>query len=159
MTLRLDVDDARLSDLSLGGWLGLGAVPVGLGAMVHSIGQWALTGADPAAGILVGGLVAIIGAAFAHDNATPETMADCENCGRRVRIHASRDTADEVVLVQMSGRPRRATVGPLSVVVQTRKREYWYCSDECAVEHTRPVMSTERNQATAATSEVGQRAD
>ena len=157
--MALDVDDARLSDLGPGGWLGLGATVVGAGVAVNAAAEWALSGADPAAGILIGGFVAIIGAALAHDNATPDEEGNCEYCGAHVRVHSSRDTADELVLVQMSGRPRRVSLGPLSVVAQRQRPEYVYCSGECAAEDTRAVITSEDHQASAATREVGQRVE
>jgi len=156
--LPLSVDDARLSDLSIGGWLGVGLTALGVVIAANSAAEWALSGADPAVGIF-GGFLALIGAALAHENATPDEEGNCENCGAHVRVHSGRDTADEVVLVRMSGRPRRVTLGPLSVVAQRQRREYVYCSGECVTEDTRTLITSEYHQATAASREVSQRVD
>ena len=155
----LSVDDARLSDLGPSGWLGVALATLGAVIVANSAVEWALSGADPAAGLLGGGIVAVIGAALAHDNATPDEEGNCENCGAHVRVHSGRDTADEAVLVRMSGRPRRISLGPLSVVAQRQRPEHLYCSGECATEDTRAVMTSADNQATAPTQEVRQRVD
>lgn len=156
--MRLSVDDARLSDLSIGGWLGIGLAALGVVIAANSVGEWVLYGADPVVGIVGGGFVALFGAALAHDNATPEADGVCEMCGVRATTHSNRDSADEVILVRGSGKPRRATLGPLSVVLQTRDAEYLYCSGECADEHER-VHVGETDTQPAATSEVTQRVE
>lgn len=152
----ISVDDARLSDLSVGGWIGMGTGVLGIAGILYTVGEWAAFGSDPAAGILIGGLATVLGFAFAHDNATPEEEGNCENCGAHVRTHASRDTADEVVLVQTSGKPRRAEVGPLSVVLQYQRPEYIYCSGECAAEDERILISGESVE-TSTSAEVSER--
>ncbi|MFC6757884.1 MULTISPECIES: hypothetical protein [Haloarcula] len=157
--MALSVDDARLSDLSVGGWLGVGLAVLGIGIVATSAGEWLLSGADPIAGLVGGGFVALIGAALAHDNATPDEEGTCEHCGAHVRVHSSRDTADEAVLVRMSGRPRRISLGPVSVVAQRQTTEHLYCSGECASEDTRAVITSDDHQATAATAEVSQRVE
>jgi len=154
----VSVDDARLSDLSLGGWFGVALVVGGLGGAGYELVQWATVGSDPAGGLLFGTFLAIVGAALAHDNATPEQEGNCENCGAHVRTHSSRDSADEVVIVQASGRPRRASVGPLSIVLQRQQPEYLYCSGACTEEDTRVVISGDDYE-TPTTAEVSGRVE
>jgi len=136
--LTLEVDDARLSDLGLGGWFGLAVVVAGVGLAVNQ----ALKG-DVLAGLLIGGFVVLIGAALAYEDGTPECDTTCANCGTRVRSHASRDGVDEYVEVHASGSPRRVSLGALSVVKDRQTLEVVYCSGQCASEDDRALLERE----------------
>lgn len=153
----VEVDSARLSDLSLMGWLFVGVGAVGVGVVVQTVVEWAVSGADPSAGFVGGGILVIVGAGLAYIDAMPEWEGNCENCGEHVRTHSSRDGADEVVRVEATGTPRRASIGPFSVVVQRRKCDRLYCSGECADEDT-VVLTGPHDHETAATTEVSDRA-
>jgi len=149
----ISVDDAQLSDLSPAGWLGLGIATLGVGGILYEIGVWLSIGADPIEGLVLGTLATILGLTLAHDNAMPEEEGNCDNCGAHVRTHSSRDTADEVLLVKASGKPRRARIGPLSIALQSQNSEHLYCSGSCAAEDSR-VMITGDDHETPTAAEV-----
>ncbi|MBX0323875.1 hypothetical protein EGH21_12625 [Halomicroarcula sp. F13] len=128
----VEFDDVRLSDLSLGGWLGLVIAGVGLWAIGKALVEWVMLGNDPLVGLVAGGFFALIGAMLAYDNGLPECEAHCEACGGHIRSQSSRDGVSEFVEVRASGTPRRASVGPLTVVTERNRREWTYCSGECA---------------------------
>lgn len=133
--LPLEVDDARLSDLGIPGLFGLALAVAGV---VLAVDQ--ALGGDLVAGVLLGGFLCLLGAAIAHDDATPECETTCDGCGDRVRSHASRDGVDEYVVVHSSGSPRRVSLGPLSVVKEEQTLETVYCSGECAAETDRTLL-------------------
>ncbi|WP_436931673.1 hypothetical protein [Halosimplex halobium] len=133
--LPLEVDDARLSDLGIPGLFGLALAVAGV-----ALGVDQALGGDLVAGVLLGGFLCLLGAALAHDDATPECDATCATCGDHVRGHASRDGVDEYVVVHSSGSPRRVSLGPLSVVKEEQTLESVYCSGECAAEDERVLL-------------------
>ena len=119
--MTISVDSARLTDLTVVGWAGLG---LSLGSAVYGI--YAL---DALTVIPV-----LVGLAVAYFDALPEYDVSCDNCGDHVRVHSARDGTDEVVEVNAAGTPRRISVGGLSVVCQTDKQSFHYCSGACATE-------------------------
>ena len=127
---RLSVDGVRLSDLSILGWSALLSAAC-LTLLTVQLGmEHAVTGDRPAFVVTAIGAVGL--ALFAYNEAAPEHEAACEHCGATARTQANRDGVDEVIEVHSSGSPRRATVGPFSMVVQTNSRTRIYCSGECA---------------------------
>ncbi|ELZ23493.1 hypothetical protein C475_14508 [Halosimplex carlsbadense 2-9-1] len=145
--LPLEVDDARLSDLGFGGWFGLVIIGAGAAIAGSEIVDWATgSGSDVLLGVGLGAVVALVGAMFAYEDASPECDATCANCGAHVRAHSSRDSVDEYVEVNASGAPRRATLGPLSVVIGTHEHESIYCSGECAAKDDRVLLERDGEQ-------------
>ncbi|WP_240150016.1 hypothetical protein [Haloarcula sp. JP-Z28] len=128
----IEVDNARRSDLSVVGWLGIGFAVTGL-----AYAGWTLVTAATVGGGIIDGLVVGIGAALlggyvAYEIATPEMDAMCGHCGDRIFAHSGRDGHDETIEAHCSSDPRRGELGPLSVVLQRRTATFHYCSGECA---------------------------
>ena len=132
MSGSISVDSIRLSDLSFIGWAGIWLAVGGVTYAVREIvlaSVWGGPWLDP---ILIGGFLALLGAAIAYENAQPECEAVCDHCGAYIRSQSSRDGADEYVKVHASGSPRRARLGPLSLVVRRCRSSFTYCSGDCA---------------------------
>ncbi|QIO23092.1 hypothetical protein [Haloarcula sp. JP-L23] len=128
----VDVDSVRLSDLSLEGWFGLGLITVGLVVIGQTAVEWDMFGDNPVAGLAVGGFLAVFGAFMAYENGRPECDETCDACGEHIRSQSSRDGLSEFVEVRASGTPRRARLGPLSVVTERNTGRWVYCSGKCA---------------------------
>lgn len=129
----IEVDNARRSDLSVVGWLGVGLTACGLAHI-----SWTLmTAATVGGGGIVNGLTigvgaALLGGAVAYQSATPDIDAACDNCGDRIIAQSSRDGYDESIEVACTTDPRRGRLGPLSVVLERRTATFDYCSGSCA---------------------------
>lgn len=128
------IDGFRLKDLSP-----MALVFLALGAL---IGAWAigdavrkvLTGSP--SGDVMGALgVAFAGfilfAWFAYEIASPEYDQECDACGAHIRVNSGTDRRDGVLTARQTKSPRRLKLGPLSIVLQKRKRDYVYCSAGC----------------------------
>lgn len=130
--MKLDVDDARLDDLSAEAWTGLAVALV-----VTAAGIWMAVTGDLAGLVLSGSTVLLAGVGL-KETLEPEFDGVCETCGEHVYVNSARDGVDEVVIVRATGTPKRARVtgitGRLSVamVMQRNKDERAYCSAECA---------------------------
>lgn len=125
------VDGVRLRDLSVGGWLGLGIVAIGLASIAQAV---LFPVGDPLLHYVGGPIVALVGASIAYNNAVAEVESRCEACGVPVRVHSGRGGTDEAIIVRGSAAPRRAKVGPISLVIKRKTREAVYCSGACADE-------------------------
>ena len=139
----IEIDGVRLGDLSLGGWiaggigvLGLAVVADGLFEVVADL-MWNAPVEAALVQATLGGLLILFGLVGVSDNATAEVDATCDNCGAHVRTHSGRDSADEAVIVEASGPPRRAHIGPVSVITQRQTKTRYYCSGTCADEDAR----------------------
>lgn len=131
--MSIEIDDVRLSDLSLGGWFGIGLAGFGIYLIGDAVIEWVTTGGgDPIALSLFGGLIAVVGAMLAYDNGRPECESHCDACGEYIRSQSSQDGVSEYVEVHASGTPRRARFGPLSLVTERAMDQWVYCSGECA---------------------------
>ncbi|WP_254271093.1 hypothetical protein [Haloarcula marina] len=128
----LSVDSVRLSDLSLLGWGGVWLSVAGISYTVREVVLASVWGGPWIEPIVIGGLIALLGGIGAYENARPECQSTCDHCGEIVRSHSSRDATDEFVEVHASGTPRRARLGPLSLVVERQQSTFVYCSGECA---------------------------
>lgn len=125
----IDVDGVRLRDLSVGGWLGVGIVVLGIASVAQAV---LYPVGDPLLHYVGGPLVALAGASIAYNNAVAEVESRCETCGVPVRVHSGHGGTDEAVIVRGSAAPRRATIGPISLVIKRTTREAVYCSGTCA---------------------------
>ncbi|WP_226010520.1 hypothetical protein [Halomicrobium salinisoli] len=150
----IDVDDVRLSDLSLEGWIGLGTGTAGVAGVGYTVITWAATGGDVLGGLLLGGVAVLLGTMLAYENGRPECDVACDNCGQHVRSHSSRDGVDEYVEVYASGSPRRISIGPFSIVAERREIDHVYCSGECADEDTRVLLDKHDHDTVPATAGV-----
>lgn len=128
---RVAVDGVRLSDLSIPGWLGLGLSAVSLGYLARESVGWLVFGGE-IDWLVMGAVGVLFGAAIAYMNGRAECDATCDHCGDRVWAHSGRDGDAEVVEVRSVGSPRRARLGPLSLVVERERMDHVYCSGECA---------------------------
>lgn len=127
---RLSVDGVRLSDLSVLGWSALVSAAC-LTMLTVQLGlEHVVTGDRPAFVLSAIGVLAF--ALFAYNDAAPEIEDTCANCGTTARTQRNRDGVDEVIEVHSSGSPRRLTIGPFSMVVQTNSQTRYYCSGDCA---------------------------
>ena len=130
MTL-VSVDGVRRSDLSVLGWAAIAAAGC-LALWTFGAGLEVLVSGNRVGEFVIGGVLMVVLLGFAHSEAAPEIEGACANCGDNVRSQANRDGVDEVVEVSTSGSPRRASVGPLSFVVNHTTDEWLYCSGDCA---------------------------
>jgi hypothetical protein len=128
----IGVDNARRSDLSVVGWLGIGLAVTGLAYAGWTLMTAATVGGGIVEGLIVGIGGALLGGYAAYENATPEMDAMCDHCGDRIFEHSGRDGHDQCIEAHCSSDPRRGRLRPLSVVLQRRKATFHYCSGECA---------------------------
>ncbi|WP_018259334.1 hypothetical protein [Halomicrobium katesii] len=130
MTL-VSVDGVRRSDLSVLGWAAIaGASCLALWTLVA--GVEVLLYGDRVGDLVIGGVLTVVLLGFAQSEAAPEIEGTCQHCGESIRTQSNRDGVDEVVEVMSTVSPRRAAIGPLSVVLQTRTGEWLYCCGDCA---------------------------
>ncbi|WP_424001198.1 hypothetical protein ACOZ4I_15720 [Haloarcula salina] len=132
MSGSISVDCVRLSDLSPMGWFGIAIGLAGIGHAVHEITTAMVWGGPWLEPLVVAGFALAIGFGIAYIDGGPEVEAACDHCGQHIRAQSSRDGVDEAVTVEASGSPRRARLGPLSVVIQRHTSEWVYCSGDCA---------------------------
>jgi hypothetical protein len=139
----VSIDGARLRDLSIGGWLAIGLAVFGLGVVGTGLLEVLVDMMfnDPLSGslgqALLGGILVAFGVSYAYSDATADVETTCASCGEEVRVHSGRDSVDEAHLVQASGPPNRAHLGPLTLTVSRQKVERIYCSGTCADEDAR----------------------
>jgi hypothetical protein len=137
--LPLNVDGVRLSDLTVAGLIGAAVAVVGIGGMLVGLVDL-VTGADWVGTLGGGALALLFGAVIAYEEARPEVDTHCAACGAAIRVHSSREGSDEAIMAKCSNDPKRAQLGPLSVVTEERKAEWTYCSGECAAADDRLVL-------------------
>ena len=128
----IEVDNARRSDLSVVGWLGVGLTACGLAYAGWTLMTAATVGGGIVDGLIIGVGAALLGGFVAYDSATSDIDVTCDSCGDRVFTHSGRDGHDESIAAHCSSDPRRGRLGPLSVVLQRRTATFHYCSGECA---------------------------
>ncbi|GGN92258.1 hypothetical protein [Haloarcula pellucida] len=128
----LSVDCVRVSDLSPVGWFGIGIGLAGVAYAAREITAAMVFGGSWLESIVVGSLALVIGLGIAYADGGPEVEAACDHCGQYIRSQSSRDGVEEFVEVKASGSPRRAHLGPLSLVLQRQTEEWTYCSGDCA---------------------------
>jgi len=126
----ISVDGVRLSDVSVIGWIALAAAGC-LSLWALGAGLEVLVTGDRGGEFVIGSVLTVVLLNFAYSESGPEIEGVCANCGDSVRTQANRDGVDEVIEVVASGSPRRVSIGPFSVVVQTTTDEWRYCSSEC----------------------------
>jgi hypothetical protein len=149
----ISADDVRPSDLSAFGWFGVVIAGAGVGHAVYGVVDWFLWAGDPFGNLLLGGFALLFGAVVAHDNAKPECKTACDNCGTELYVHSGRDNVSEYVAAYASGPPRRATLGPLSLIIGRQEITREYCSGECAAEDSRVVIHGHDHTVASATPE------
>ncbi|WP_233560855.1 hypothetical protein [Haloarcula sp. Atlit-47R] len=128
----IEVDNARRSDLSVVGWLGIGLAVTGLAYAGWTLMTAATVGGGIVDGLVVGVGAALLGGYVAYEVATPEVDGSCDHCGDRIVNHSGRDSFDEHTVVHCSSGPRRGRLGPLPVVMLRRQAAFYYCSGDCA---------------------------
>jgi len=149
--MRFEVDDVQLSDLGPSGWFGVAIAGAGVALGVDGLVDGLAGTGDLLVGVGFGALIILVGAVLAYEDARPECEGTCDHCGEHVQANSSREGVDEYVLVVATGSPRRASLGPLSVVIGRQKDDKKYCSGECAAVDERVLLEKRGGQKVPAT--------
>ncbi|WP_284007832.1 hypothetical protein [Haloarcula pelagica] len=144
----IDIDGVRTRDLN---WLSVLLVGLAVGLALFAVRN--------VVGLLLGfpgveidttgfaTIAALICILAAYSQASPEFDGVCDSCGNSLTINTGAEGEDSMVLVRKTGSPRRASVGPLSFVVETRRIERDYCSPDCAKRDHVPISPDEPTRA------------
>ncbi|WP_372478941.1 hypothetical protein ACAH01_08905 [Halomicrobium sp. HM KBTZ05] len=128
----VSVDRVRLSDLSPIGWFGIALAIGALGYAANDLLKTVVRGGPWVDPLAVAGVGLVFGFGVAYLDGGPEIESTCDHCGAYIRAQSSRGGVDEYIECHASATPRRATLGPLSVVLQRQTAEWTYCSGDCA---------------------------